>query len=145
MELISSIEESWDEENRQSVGKEWNLIQCCLSDGTCNPVGGSYPLNRCILGGRHLLPPNDGYMAVLVMPQEVRDVNDALDRLDEPWFRERFTELFAVEYEGTGSDRRLDELQSIFSAIRRFYLAASRGHRAVLFTTDETLDAIYRA
>jgi hypothetical protein len=145
MELIWAIEDACEERFRQPLGKEWNLIQCCLSDGTCNPVGGSYPLNHYILGGRHLLPPNGGYMAVLVMLQQVCDVNAALEKLGSDWFRERYTHLFDHESKRPFPEQPPDELQSLFCDIQSLYRTASKEHRAILFTTDETLDAVYWA
>src|SRR5579871_885403 len=97
MDLVNDIEENWHGRHHEFLGKEWNLVHCCLSDGTCNPEGGSYPLNRCILGGRHLLPPNDGYMAVLVMPSEVVDIAAALTNLDRDWLCRRYKLVFGEE------------------------------------------------
>jgi hypothetical protein len=144
-ESIQVIEETWDDSHRLPLGKEWNLIQCCVSDGTCNPKSGTYPLNQCILGGRHLLPPNDGYMAVLVQSEEVVEVAAALAELDCQWLRMRYTTLFGAEYDGAVSEQQLNELGNLFEGIKAFYQKAAEERLALLITSDETIDAIYKA
>jgi hypothetical protein len=141
---IDLVAQSWPEENRLEMGKQWNLIHCCLSDGTCNPRGGSYPLNRCILGGRHLFAPEDGCMVVIVTPEEVQDVDMALASCDDDWFRQRYAELFAAEYKGPIPDWEWEELIWLFQAIKAFYKKAARERQAVLFVTDETLNSSTR-
>jgi hypothetical protein len=143
LDSIHSIEETSDDQHRLSLWKDWTIIQCCVSDGTCNPKGGSYPLNHCILGGQHLLPPNDGYMAVLVKPSEVVDVDVALSVRDRSWFRRRIHISFSGDE--AISDNALDQLCDQFDSIKAFYRVSAEAGTAVLFTTDETLDAIYKA
>lgn len=143
MEWVNNIEETLQPPYCEFLFKEWPLVQSCLSDGTCNPKGGSYPLNHCILGGQHLLPPNDGYMAVLIKPSEVTDIDEALAMRDRRWFRERFRAFFPTEERI--SEIALDQLCDLFEAIKAFYHNAAKNGWAILFTTDETLDAIYKA
>jgi hypothetical protein len=144
IEVLNELEEAWPDTKRLPLGKNWNLIHSCLSDGTCNPTGGDYPLNRCILGGRHLLPPEDGLMAVLVPPNEVEEVDRALSRLDKNWFRQRYTALFGAEYSGMDLERDLVELEEIFGDLKAFYRNAVDSRQAVLFVTDEVLSSVYR-
>jgi len=143
LDLVTNIEETLQPPYREFLFKEWPLVQSCLSDGTCNPKGGSYPLNRCILGGQHLLPPNDGYMAVLIKPSEVVDIDEALATRDRSWFRKQFRIFFPSDEKI--SEIALDQLCDLFDAIKAFYHRSAKNGWAILFTTDETLDVIYKA
>jgi hypothetical protein len=81
-------------------------------------------------------------MAVLIKPPEVVDINEALATRDRSWFRERFQALLPNK---RISEVALDQLCDLFDAIKEFYHRVAKNRWAVLFTTDETLDVIYKA
>ncbi len=60
-------------EYHQPSGRAWNAIHRALSNGKLDPREGSDPLDRVVLGGRHLCH-GVGEYAVHVGPPEVVDV-----------------------------------------------------------------------
>ena len=52
--VVAAIEERWDERFLAETDKAWDAIHRCLTDGTLACGNGSFPLNRCILGGQDL-------------------------------------------------------------------------------------------
>jgi hypothetical protein len=123
--------------------KEWPVLHRCLSDGTFDPAGGAYPLNRCFLGGRLLA--TEGSIVNLVMPNEVRDLAEALDHLDKGWFQDRFKGLFASEYTSRGDlEGDSERFWQMASELRDFYRRAADTGRAVVFYTDDPLDHFFR-
>jgi hypothetical protein len=143
-QAVFAIEDGWPEDRRLPVWKNWTLLHCCLSDGTFNPRGGSYPLNHAILGGQHLYQADAGYTGVVVTPEQVRDVSTALDTVQDSWLPERFRDLFGEEYKGGIPTEDLEALTELLVGIRTFYRNAARDGHAVLFTTDERVADLYR-
>ena len=95
--LIEEVEEAWDEHFTEETDKAWDAIHRCLSDGTTDFGGGTYPLNRTILGGKQLYEGDD-YIISFVNAAEVQDVAVALVGVTEPWFRERFSRLRDTDF-----------------------------------------------
>src|SRR5437763_1038399 len=90
MDEVHEIEDFWEEEYRLPCWKTWVEIHYCLTGGTCDPRGGPEPLNRCLLGSRHLTNPDEGYIAALLFPEEVPSTVAALDELSTEWLRRRY-------------------------------------------------------
>ncbi len=141
IELVQEAEEPWDEDYLEETDKAWDAIHRCLSDGTLDFHGGSYPLNKCILGGNQLYHGDD-YIVAFVSADDVRVVSAALAGVTEPWFRERFSLLtetnFPQEY------LREESFEEMFryaweslESIREFYERAAQAGRAVIFTVDQ--------
>jgi hypothetical protein len=135
--LVEEVEEAWDEHYLQQTDKAWDAIHRCLSDGTTNFEAGTYPLNRCILGGKHLYEGDD-YIVAFVPPAEVRDVALGLKDITEAWFRIRFfaltdTDFPQMEVDGETFEYAWDYL----TAIKEFYQKAAGAGRAVIFTVDQ--------
>ncbi|WP_436528775.1 YfbM family protein [Actinoplanes sp. HUAS TT8] len=129
-ELLEDLEESWDDDDlKVDTDKAWDAIHRCLSDGTLDPDGGDYPLNRAVLGGEHL--DEESYL-VLLTRAEVRDVASALQPLTREWLRERYDALDG-DY-GTTGDQDFEYTWSNFEDVRSFYDRAATAGRAVLFT-----------
>jgi hypothetical protein len=124
--------------------KDWNILLGCLTNGDYDPKGGTYPLNRCFFGGRLLV--TEGSIVNLVMPNEVVDVAEALDRLDETDFRKRCGVALPrlSEELGPTAGRYLDELNEKMAGLSDFYRTAAREGRAVLFYTDDPLDYFFK-
>lgn len=123
--------------------KNWNILLLCLTDGTYDPRGGTPPLNKCFFGGRLLV--QGGSIVNLVMPGEVRDVAEALDRIDRKGFHERYMRLppkkFFVRSDRWAKDEEyLYELFVNLNKLKRFYRSAAQEGRAVVFYTDDPLD-----
>ena len=97
MAIVEEIEEAWDERSLQETDKAWDAIHRCLSDGTLDFHGGSYPLNKCILGGRQLYEGDD-YLVAFITRDEVRDIAAALAPIDENWLRAKYFEIKPSDY-----------------------------------------------
>jgi hypothetical protein len=111
--------------------KAWDAIHRSLTDGTLDPDGGEYPLSHAVLGGRHL---HDDQYAVLVSAAEVRDVTEALHRIDRDALRERFDTLADTDYEGAGDDQDFEYTWANYVDVQGFYQRAAAAGRAVVFT-----------
>src|SRR5690242_17991799 len=71
--IVETIEKAWDEDHLAETDKAWDAMHRALSDGSLDPSAGTYPLNRVILGGKHLYSEDD-YIITFVTTAEVRDI-----------------------------------------------------------------------
>lgn len=140
------LEGAWADEGTKHIEggyKDWNALLLCLTDGSYDPNGGTYPLNKCFLGGRLLV--HEGSIVNLVMPGEVRDVAEALDKIDRRGFRERYMRLppnkfFDHRDSWAKDDEYMYELYVSLNRLKEFYRRAAQEGRAVMFYTDDPLD-----
>ncbi|HMA36618.1 MAG TPA: DUF1877 family protein, partial [Chloroflexia bacterium] len=107
-----------------------------LTDGQLAMDNGSYPLKLCILGGRQLYIGED-YIVSLITPDQVRDVAQALTKIDRAMLR---THYFQIDPHDYGAD--LDEADFAytwdwFEGLPAFYARAAAAQRAVIFTVDQ--------
>ncbi|MFB4304706.1 DUF1877 family protein [Actinomadura sp. GTD37] len=102
-----------------------------IADGSLDPDGGEYPLSHAVLGGRHL---HEEYYVVHVIAAEVRDVAEALHRIDKTWLRQRFDAIDDADYAGPHDDEDFEYTWENFMDIRPFYGRAAKAGRAVIFT-----------
>jgi hypothetical protein len=131
-ELVEEIEESWDEDAlKVDTDKAWGAIHRCLTDGTLDPDGGEYPLSHVVLGGRQL---HDEYYVVYLSPGDVRDVAEAVHRVDRTWLRRKFDAIDDPEYRGSGDDADFAYTWDAFVDVQAFYGRAAAAGRAVIFT-----------
>jgi hypothetical protein len=135
-EIVESVEEEWDEEHLAETDKAWDAIHRALTDGSLAPAAGSYPLNRAILGGRHL-HQGDDYIVALVSKNEVGDVADALSKIDQRAFQERYRRLVPKGYAPEYGDEDLAYSWAYFEEVLMLYARAQRARRAVIFTADQ--------
>lgn len=123
--------------------KEWNALLLCLTNGTYDPRGGTYPLNRCFFGGRLLA--RGGSIVNMVMPEEVGDVAEALDKIDRGGLRETYVRLppnrfFSRRGSWARDEEDVYDLFVRLNRLRRFYRKAAQEGRSVVFYTDDALD-----
>jgi Domain of unknown function (DUF1877) len=123
--------------------KDWNLILLCLTDGTYDPTGGTYPLNQCFFGGKLLV--SGGSIVNLVMPNVVSDVAPALAALERQWFVGRFSALFAEENTGGIPAGAYETYWQAFQQLRDFYERAAATGQAIVFYTDDCLSYFFDA
>src|SRR5262245_1899094 len=64
--------------------QDWDVLLLCLTGGTYDPRGGTYPLNQCFFGGRLLV--SEWSIVNLVMPDVVREIAASLAALSGEWF-----------------------------------------------------------
>lgn len=142
-----TLEGFWADEDTTHVEggeKDWNILLLCLTDGTYDPAGGTYPLNGCFFGGRLLV--REGSIVNLVMPGQVRDVAEALARVDRKELRARYGRLPLDEARGDNRAEQEDYLYDLYVRmvkLGRFYRRAAREGRAVIFYADDPLDYFF--
>ena len=63
-----------------------------LSDGELTWDGGKYPCNHVVLGGE-LLYTDDDYIMSLKNPSQVRDISNAIEKIDIDDFRNKYFKI----------------------------------------------------
>lgn len=132
---IGHIERQWDAPWLAESDKAWDAIHRCLSDGTLEGGGGSYPLNKCILGGFRLNAAHDR-IARLIMPVEVGEVAAALARVESHWLRERFFAITPEHFSLPLDEAGFEYTWHWFEPVRQLFDRAAAAGRAVLFTAN---------
>ena len=136
MTIIEEIEEKWDEAWLVQTDKAWDALHRSLSNGTIFYDEGEYPLNRTLLGGKHLYDSED-YVVAYVAPQEVKDVAAALSPLTEKDLRTRYDAIDVDDYNGVHGEEDFKDTWGHFLALREFYKKAAAEGRSVVFTVDQ--------
>lgn len=134
--IVEEIEERWDEAWLAESDKTWDAMHRALSNGTLYYDEGEYPLNRTVLGGKHLYDGDD-YVISYVPPNEVKDVAAALAPLTEEAFRKRYDAIDPDDYDGAQGQEDFDSTWSWFQRVRDLYQKAAQAGRAVVFTVDQ--------
>jgi hypothetical protein len=133
LELVEEIEEEWAD--AFETDKAWDALHRCLSDGTLTGEG-KVPLDRVFFGGR-TLNESDDYFVVLVTPAEVREIADALAKVDAAWLRGRYFELPFPDYQGEKSDEDWEYTLANFDGLPEFFARAAAAGRHALFTVSQ--------
>ena len=136
MEIVEQIEETWDADNLAASDKAWDAMHRCLTDGQLVDGGGVYPFNHCVLGPRQLYK-GDGYIVSLVLPNEVRDVADALRRVSREWFDEQYTTRVPSDYAPEYGPEDQEYTWNWFEGVRDLFVKAASRNRAIIFTVDQ--------
>lgn len=117
------------------IGKAWDAIHRCLTDGDIGWNNGTFPLNHAILGGEQLYDEND-YIISLKDAEQVRQIALALRQVTPQDFRRGYDRISPANYDGPYG---LDDFQSTwdeFESLVEFYQRAAEAKRSVLFTVD---------
>ena len=137
LEIVQEdIEQRWDEGWLYESDKAWDAIHRCLTDGSLDQDGGTYPLKLAILGGKQL-HAGDHYIISLVTPGEVRDVASQLSKIDMNWLRQQYN---AIDPEQYGMPKSEDDWQytwDYYAGLPEFFSRAARADRYVIFTVDQ--------
>jgi hypothetical protein len=134
---VQEIEDAWDEDHLAELQLLWDALHRCLSDGTTDFEGGTYPLNRAILGGKRLYHGDD-YIVAFVPKTEVPDVAAALVVITDSWMRERFFALPRTDFPQMYVNEEWFEYTLDFlEATQEFYQRAARDGLSVIFTVDQ--------
>jgi len=143
------LEGLWADQDATHIAggdKDWNVLLLCVTDGTYDPRGGTHPLNKCFFGGRLLA--QGGSIVNLVMPGEVRDVAEALDKIDRAGFRDRYMRLppnnFFDHRDSWAKDEQyMYEVFVNLNKLKKFYRRAAQEGWAVMFYTDDPLNYFF--
>ena len=134
--VVDEIEDRWDEAWLAKSDKAWDAMHRCLSNGTLFYDEGEYPLNRTVLGGKHLYDGDD-YVVSYVAPNEVKDVAAALAPITEADFRKRYDAIDPDEYDGEHGAEDFNFTWDRFRSVRDLYQKAAEAGRSVVFTVDQ--------
>jgi hypothetical protein len=134
--FVDELEDRWDEAWLVQSDKVWDAMHRCLSNGTLYYDEGEYPLNRTVLGGKHLYDGDD-YVVAYVAPSEVKDVAAALASISRSDFRTRYDLIDEDDYDGARGDEDFAATWEGFQAVRDLYRKAAAEGRAVVFTVDQ--------
>jgi len=134
--VLETVDRRRDEIWLQTVDKTWDAMHRCLSNGTLYYDEGEYPLNRTVLGGKHLYD-GDEYVIAYVAPNEVKEVAAALTPIQELEFRRRYDAIDPDDYDGEHGDVDFGATWEYFRHVRDFYARAASAGRAVVFKVDQ--------
>jgi hypothetical protein len=111
----------------------WDPIHRCLTEGELDPAGGDFPLNHAVLGGKQLHKGPDRAV-VLVRPDMVRFISDALAEITEESLRPKFFGLPKAACSIAQDEKHFMELWLKLKDLQVFFEAAADNLEAVIFT-----------
>jgi hypothetical protein len=114
------------------VGPVWDPLHRLMTDGELDPSGGDFPHNHIVLGGRQL-HHGDDFSAILIRPDMVGFVSEALNELKQIEVREKF-EALPASYAKPRGEKEFAELWLAVQKMRVFFDAAAENLEAVVFT-----------
>jgi len=135
MAIVEEIEESYPAESKCDTDKAWDPIHRSLTDGRLEYANGTFPLNAAILGGDQLIDELD-YTVTYLSATQVPVVAEALDAIEEDWFRARYFAIDDPEYVTEIGEEDYDYAWDGFQDVRDFFAATAKSGRAVIFTVD---------
>ena len=115
------------------VKRAWDATHRCFTEGALDPEGGEFPLNHVILGGKKL-HNGDDYVAVVVRPDMVTFIAEALRDVKEPDFRKAFFALGEKGYDQPINEKEYSYIWHMVQEIRAFFEFCDEERFAVLFT-----------
>jgi len=115
------------------VKRTWDAIHRCLTEGALDAEAGEFPLNHVILGGKKL-HNGDDYVAVVVRPDMVTFIAEALHDVKEPDFRKAFFGLAEKGYDQPINEKEYSYIWHMVQEIRTFLEYCDEERFAVLFT-----------
>jgi hypothetical protein len=134
--VVAAIEERWDERFLGQTDKAWDAIHRCLTDGTLAWGNGSFPRNRCILGGESL-HHGEEYVVTLTEARDVPAVAAALQQVTEAEMRQAYDRLDPADNGPEWSEEDFEYTWSWFQEVRDLWSRAAAAGRAVIFTVDQ--------
>lgn len=134
--VVEEIEERWDEAWLVQSDKAWDAMHRALSNGTLFYDEGEYPLNRTVLGGKHLYGGDD-YVVSYVAPNEVKDVASALASMTQEEFRKRYDAIDPDDYDGPHGEEDFEFTWGALVDVRALFKKAADAGRSVVFTVDQ--------
>jgi hypothetical protein len=134
--LVEHIEETWSDRLTCHHEQTWDPLHRCLGNGTLEYDSGGYPLGAAVLGGRQLIQGERDYTVSYLTGDQVREVAQALDIIEEEWFRQRYYRLHETDYHGPVDEEDLDQTWADFEDTREFFDRAAEANHAVIFTLD---------
>lgn len=116
-------------------GADWDPIHRALTEGKLDPDDGEFPLDHCVLGGRQL-HAGEGFDAILIRPDVVPHVAEALHELRRETFFENYMAIDPVDYGKEPTEAEADRVWGTLKLIRQMFEDAANEHAAVVFTVE---------
>jgi hypothetical protein len=107
-----------------------------LTDGTLAWGNGSFPLNRCILGGEQL-HQGEEYIVTLTEAREVPAVAAALQQVTQAEMQQVYDRLDPADYGPEWSQEDFEYTWGWFQEVRDLWSRTAAAGRAVIFTVDQ--------
>jgi hypothetical protein len=144
LEYLNSLYETADSDGRQlTVDKSWDAMHRVLCGGWLDSEHGDIELRSCVIGGQQL-SEWDGHIISYVPSAMVARVAAEIQRITEPWFRQRYFSLDrlpsdsgAMRYDYPLSDEDFEYAWVYFQEVQQFYQNAARRGLAVVFDVDQ--------
>ncbi len=114
------------------LDQTWQTLARCFGDGTLDLGSGEPPLCWCLLGGKPMCR-SESTSVLMVRPDMVRHVAEALAGVDEPWLKQRAMEVAATADEPVEVSA---EVADLVPQLRGFYEKAAESGSAILFVID---------
>ena len=140
--ITEEIEERWDRNWLVEMDKSWDAVHRCLGNGSLRTSQPSLTA-KAVLGGRQLSSRADWIISYLTA-DEVKQVSDAIARIDEPEFRRRYFSLQKkflwfdrTEYDGPIGEEDFQYSWSNFEEMRLFFSKVALAQRAIIFSVDQ--------
>lgn len=118
------------------IGTVWDPLHRIMTDGELDPSGGDFPQSHIVLGGRQLHHGSD-FSAILIRPDMVGFVSEAINELKQIEVREKF-EALPASYTKPRGDKEFAEIWIAVQKMRVFFDAAAENLEAVVFTVKYT-------
>jgi len=118
-----------------SLDDTWDAMHRCLADGELDPLGGEFPLNHAILGGRPLYK-DDGFLVAFVRPDMTPFIAEAITHLKRDEFRQRYFQLDPASYQREPNQKEYESVWNALQRVRDFYEAAAEDRTAVVFAAE---------
>jgi hypothetical protein len=134
--FVAELEDEWDEYYLQQTDKAWDAIHRCLSDGTLAWAGGEWPLNGAVLGGEPAYLGTD-YIIMFLDHEDVTEIAAALDKVSQPWLRQRFFRIPAHGYWRAVDEDDFDYTWHWFERMRAFFRKTADEGRDMVFTANQ--------
>jgi hypothetical protein len=116
LELLNDIylreSDSW----HQDTDKAWHGVDRALTVGT---VHRDSPLQRCVFGGK-LRQDADDHIVCCLEPDRVREVAEAINRIDKKWMQRPYWQIDQDEYEFPLSEDDFEYVWCWFKRVKAF-------------------------
>src|SRR5215471_20771347 len=138
IDYINTLYGELNHRDHQDVDKAWDAIHRCLTSdatrGSLDPSAGSYPLNRCVLGGLSLYDDDD-YVVTLIDPETVVEVAAAVEKVSETWMEAAYHKYCRKLHNYGVED--CGYTIACFDDLKFFLKRAAQANRAVVFCADQ--------
>ena len=137
VEIVDGIEAEWAAGHVMESDKAWDGMHRCFCDGKLLYVGGAYPLNHLVCGGRQLLQDDDAEGTIsYVTAAQVVDVAREAALLSRDDLLARYRKIKQRGYQYRLGDEDFAYVWENFVDVRKFFASAAAAGRAVLFSVD---------